>query len=105
MPASSNPNIKMLELAVERLGTLVNEVVFLGGCATGLLLTDTAAQRQLRRIQESDCQHTQTKKTLRYSESEETKIRQNQVRQSLELISAPTLCSQSRWTEKFCSLQ
>ncbi len=43
MPASSNPNIKMLELAVERLGTLVNEVVFLGGCATGLLLTDTAA--------------------------------------------------------------
>jgi hypothetical protein len=38
-----NPNIKMLEAAVERLGPLIDEVVFLGGCATGLLLTDPAA--------------------------------------------------------------
>ena len=43
MPKSKNPNIEMLEAAVERLGTLIDEMVFLGGCATGLLLTDPAA--------------------------------------------------------------
>ena len=30
-------------LAVEQLGELVDEMVFLGGCATGLLITDPAA--------------------------------------------------------------
>ena len=30
-------------LAVDRLGDLANEMVFLGGCATGLLITDPAA--------------------------------------------------------------
>ena len=30
-------------LAVEQLGDLANEMVFLGGCATGLLITDPAA--------------------------------------------------------------
>ena len=40
---AQNPNIEILELAVSRLGNLVNELVFLGGCATGLLITDFAA--------------------------------------------------------------
>lgn len=43
MPISKNPNMEMLEAAVEGLGPLVDEVVFLGGCATGLLLSDPAA--------------------------------------------------------------
>lgn len=43
MLKNKNPNIEMLEIAVERLGKLIDEVVFLGGCATGLLLTDPAA--------------------------------------------------------------
>ena len=30
-------------LAVEQLGELADEMVFLGGCATGLLITDPAA--------------------------------------------------------------
>jgi predicted nucleotidyltransferase len=40
---AQNPNIEILELAVSRLGDLTNELVFLGGCATGLLITDLAA--------------------------------------------------------------
>ena len=40
---AGNPNVDMMELAARLLGSLVDEVVFLGGCATGLLLTDTAA--------------------------------------------------------------
>ncbi len=43
MHREQNPNIEILEIAVDALGPLVNEVVFLGGCATGLLLTDVAA--------------------------------------------------------------
>lgn len=43
MPRLRNPNLEMLEMAVERLGSLVEQVVFVGGCATGLLLTDAAA--------------------------------------------------------------
>ncbi len=39
----NNPNIEILTRAVERLGDVSDEFVFLGGCATGLLLTDTAA--------------------------------------------------------------
>ncbi|MCU7877211.1 MAG: hypothetical protein KZQ84_10495 [Candidatus Thiodiazotropha sp. (ex Lucinoma borealis)] len=38
-----NPNIEILTQAVERLGALSHEMVFLGGCATGLLITDEAA--------------------------------------------------------------
>jgi predicted nucleotidyltransferase len=37
-----NPNIQILEAAAERLRTLTEEMVFVGGCATGLLLTDPA---------------------------------------------------------------
>jgi hypothetical protein len=43
MPIPKNPNIVLLEAAVERLGPLIDEVVFLGGCAAGFLLTDPAA--------------------------------------------------------------
>jgi hypothetical protein len=38
-----DPNLEMLQLAAEGLGSLVDEVVFVGGCATGLLITDPAA--------------------------------------------------------------
>ena len=43
MTNSQNPNIDLLLLAVNQLGDLVNEMVFVGGCATGLLITDVAA--------------------------------------------------------------
>ena len=38
-----NPNIEILQEAIDLLGPLAGELVFLGGCATGLLLTDPAA--------------------------------------------------------------
>jgi len=38
-----NPNIELLKSVARRLGPLVHEVVFVGGCATGLLITDEAA--------------------------------------------------------------
>jgi len=43
MARSQNPNILILTLAVDKLGELADEMVFLGGCATGLLITDPAA--------------------------------------------------------------
>jgi len=43
MSRKRNPNLEILEMAVEHLGPLADEMVFLGGCATGLLLTDAAA--------------------------------------------------------------
>ena len=43
MKRLNNPNLQMLETAVHRLGALVDEFVFLGGCATGLLIVDPAA--------------------------------------------------------------
>lgn len=39
----TNPNLALLEEAVELLEPLLNELVFVGGCATGLLVTDPAA--------------------------------------------------------------
>jgi hypothetical protein len=39
----TNPNLEILEAVVELLDELIDKLVFLGGCATGLLLTDTAA--------------------------------------------------------------
>ena len=36
MPAP-HPNIEILEFAAARLGPVLGELVFLGGCATGLL--------------------------------------------------------------------
>lgn len=43
MKRKQNPNLEILELAIKRLGALSDEMVFLGGCATGLLITDPAA--------------------------------------------------------------
>ena len=38
-----NPNLNILMLTVEKLGSLCDEMVFLGGSTTGLLITDKAA--------------------------------------------------------------
>lgn len=38
-----NPNLALLELAAEQLRPLLSEIVFVGGCATGLLIDDPAA--------------------------------------------------------------
>lgn len=43
MAREQNPNLEILLLAVDQLGDLADEMVFLGGCATGLLITDPAA--------------------------------------------------------------
>lgn len=43
MNRAKNPNLQILELAVEHLGQLADKMVFLGGCATGLLINDKAA--------------------------------------------------------------
>ncbi len=43
MTRVQNPNLEILTLAVEQLNELANEMVILGGCATGLLITDPAA--------------------------------------------------------------
>jgi hypothetical protein len=39
----ANPNLELLEIAAVRLKPLIKEIVFVGGCATGLLITDPAA--------------------------------------------------------------
>lgn len=39
----TNPNLELLEEAVNLLEPLLDELVFAGGCATGLLVTDPAA--------------------------------------------------------------
>ena len=43
MQELNDPNLFILELAVSALGPLLDDMVFLGGCATGLLITDQAA--------------------------------------------------------------
>lgn len=43
MVRTQNPNQAMLILTIDKLGELADEMVFLGGCATGLLITDPAA--------------------------------------------------------------
>lgn len=43
MIKARNPNLDILLLAVDRLVELTDEIVFLGGCTTGLLITDPAA--------------------------------------------------------------
>jgi len=43
MSRLQNPNLEILILAVDQLGGLADEMVFVGGCATGLLITDPAA--------------------------------------------------------------
>jgi hypothetical protein len=39
----SSPNVAILETAVSRLGPLLDELVFTGGCTTGLFITDPGA--------------------------------------------------------------
>ncbi len=39
----ADPNIEMLRAAVAQLGELTRELVFVGGCTTGLFITDEAA--------------------------------------------------------------
>jgi hypothetical protein len=39
----NDPNLRLLEAAVRLLQPLLDELVFVGGCATGLLITDPAA--------------------------------------------------------------
>ncbi|MEM9383032.1 MAG: hypothetical protein AAGB93_23990 [Planctomycetota bacterium] len=39
----ADPNLARLEAAIERLGPLAGELVLVGGCATGLLVTDGGA--------------------------------------------------------------
>ena len=43
MDRIKNPNLEMLMIAVDMLGELADEMVFVGGCATGLLISDNAA--------------------------------------------------------------
>ena len=43
MVKAQNPNIELLLSVVNQLGELADEMVFIGGCATGLLITDIAA--------------------------------------------------------------
>ena len=42
MVAENNPNLWLLQTAAAKLEPLLDEIAFLGGCATGLLITDTA---------------------------------------------------------------
>ena len=41
----NNPNLDILELVAQALGPVCEDVVFVGGCATGLLLTQERADR------------------------------------------------------------
>lgn len=43
MPPASDPNLARLEEAAEKLGPLLDELVLVGGCAAGLLVTDTGS--------------------------------------------------------------
>src|ERR1019366_10398380 len=38
-----HPNLELLKLTAEKLRPLLPEIVFVGGCATGLLITDPGA--------------------------------------------------------------
>jgi hypothetical protein len=54
-----NPNLALLEAAVGRLKPLLNEIVFVGGCATGLLITDPGAA-PVRKIYDVEARHDAT---------------------------------------------
>lgn len=43
MARTQNPNLEIIETAARALGPLCDELVFLGGCATALLITDSGA--------------------------------------------------------------
>jgi predicted nucleotidyltransferase len=50
---TDNPNLAILEVAVEALGSLSDLLVFVGGCATGLLVTRVRAH-QIRATKDID---------------------------------------------------
>jgi len=50
---TDNPNLAILEITVEALGDLSDSLVFVGGCATGLLLTRVRAN-QIRATKDVD---------------------------------------------------
>lgn len=43
MGRTQNPNLRIIEIAAHALGRLCDDLVFLGGCATALFITDSAA--------------------------------------------------------------
>ena len=43
MNNQQNPNLDIMRMVVDQLEELADEMIFLGGCAAGLLITDTAA--------------------------------------------------------------
>ena len=45
MAAFNNPNLAILELVATALGPVCDSVIFVGGCATGLLLTQERSDR------------------------------------------------------------
>ena len=47
MAKQQNPNLEILEIAIARLAELADELVFVGGCATGLLITASAVENSL----------------------------------------------------------
>lgn len=53
MAAFNNPNLAILELVAQALGPVCDSVVFVGGCATGLLLTQERPDR-LRMTEDVD---------------------------------------------------
>lgn len=48
-----NPNLAILEISVQALGELSDSLVFVGGCATGLLVTRIRAN-QIRATEDVD---------------------------------------------------
>jgi predicted nucleotidyltransferase len=50
---ADNPNLAMLEIAAKMLGDLCDSLVFVGGCATGLLVT-TVRSQQIRATEDVD---------------------------------------------------
>ncbi|MHB1814962.1 MAG: hypothetical protein ACYCUE_09065 [Steroidobacteraceae bacterium] len=48
-----NPNLTITEMAVQALGDLTDSLVFVGGCATGLLVTRMRAN-QIRATEDVD---------------------------------------------------
>ncbi len=50
---ADNPNLAILEMAVQALGELTDSLVFVGGCATGLLVTKIRAN-QIRATEDVD---------------------------------------------------
>jgi hypothetical protein len=43
MGRTQNPNLEIIEIAAQALGPMCEELVFLGGCSTALLITDSGA--------------------------------------------------------------